>query len=165
MISKGHSAGSDLNDKKEEAASNPQSSQLWFFWIDSLLRREGGNGESLGPRPSTAVELTSFILPCVTQDMILYHLWETFRGVEGLAVGNSRIVLNMFKAISVYGPYESTLSHLERGTQTFSLGLGTQLVDLRTTKSLSPSPGQRYKSILHTHWIAKHMINIRFESC
>lgn len=31
-------AGSDPNDEKEEAVSDPQSCQLGFFWIDSLLR-------------------------------------------------------------------------------------------------------------------------------
>lgn len=166
-ISKGHSAGSDLNDKKEEAASTPQSSQLWFFSTDSLLRRVGGNGGSLGSRPSTDVELTSFILPCVTQVVIHNHLWETLWGVEGLATVNNSIVLDVFKAIPVYGPFESTLSQLERNTQTFNLGIGTHVVYCRPTKTFSPSADQINwrKSTQCTHWVVKHMINTRFESC
>lgn len=58
MISKGHSAGSDLSGKKEETASNPPSSQPWFAWIDPLERKVGSDGKCLGSRQSVAVELT-----------------------------------------------------------------------------------------------------------
>lgn len=97
-MAKGHSAGTELNDEKEEAVSNPQSGQFWFFWTDSLLRRVGSNGESLGSGQSGTGELTSFILSCVTQEVICCHLCETSLGVEMPAVANDVLVLGVFKA-------------------------------------------------------------------
>lgn len=54
--------------------------------------------ESLGSRQSIVGELTSFILPCVAQDVMYCHLCETFLRVEMPAIVNNMIVLGVFKA-------------------------------------------------------------------
>lgn len=54
--------------------------------------------ESLGSRQAIVGEFTSFILPCVTQDVRYCHLCETFLGVEMPAIVNNMIVLGVFKA-------------------------------------------------------------------
>ena len=143
VISKGHSAGSDPNDRKEEGVSNPEPSPFGFSWIHSLLRRAGHRGEGLGSRQSISCWVDLVNSPYATQDTTHWathcNLHRTLLGVEMLEIINNTAEVDGFRACVMCGTYASALSELDHPTT-----LANQIKQHKTRQRL--------------HWIAKHII-------
>lgn len=138
MKSKGHSAGSAPQDKKEGAVSNPQPSQFGFSPNAFTLRRVGSRGECLSSGQSVVVELTWFILPCATQDVMGYELYKTLVGMKMLKTVHNVAKLGKCQSkCLIWFPGVCIFRALDRGSHTLNLGIETQLVDFKASQ---PSP-------------------------
>ena len=147
-------AGSDPNDEKEEAVSNPQSCQLgFFFWIDSLSGRVGGSEEGLGLRTVNSWWGNIADLPhCHSRHDTLKLMW-TLSDVEVLEKVSNMDECGMFNANVHCRTWESALSLPWVGAHRV-LSRGTLLTDIKTNQPSSlPSPNQMNEHKATWFWI------------